>query len=76
MSAVAVLQSPAINPNQLLTDEEASELLGVKRQTLAAWRMSGRYGLPFLKIGRLVRYKRCDVDTWIESRRTGALVGA
>jgi excisionase family DNA binding protein len=72
MSAVAELQSPVTNPNELLTDEQAAALLGVKPQTLAAWRMSGRYGLPFLKIGRLVRYRRGDLERWLESRRTGA----
>lgn len=58
----------ATNPNQLLTEAETSELVGVSQQTLGIWRCTGRYRLPFVKIGRLVRYRRRDVDEWLESR--------
>jgi len=53
----------------LLTPEQAAERLGLRPQTLAVWRTSGRYALPYLKCGRLIRYKPEDVDEWLASRR-------
>lgn len=55
--------------NSDLVDElEAAEILGVATGTLSVWRSTGRYCLPFLKIGRKVRYRRADLNAWIESR--------
>jgi excisionase family DNA binding protein len=55
--------------NELLTPDEVSDLLGVKKHTLAVWRSSGRYNLPFHKAGRLVRYCQSDIDDFLERRR-------
>jgi hypothetical protein len=52
-----------------LIDEQATaELLCLSPGTLSVWRSTGRYNLPFLKIGRNVRYRRADVLTWLDSR--------
>ena len=42
--------------------------------TLGVWRSTGRYNLPFLKVGRAVRYRRADLLAWLEkrTRETGA----
>ena len=50
--------------NELLTVHEAAAYLGVAVQTLHNWRSSGRYRLPCLRVGRLVRYRRSDLDAW------------
>ena len=55
--------------SDVLNTTEAAEYLGFQPQTLAIWRTTGRYGLPFLKCGRLVRYRRADLDAWLASRR-------
>lgn len=52
----------------LLKDDEAAEILGVKPQTLRDWRHHKRYGLPFVRVGRLVRYRLADLEKWLESR--------
>lgn len=52
----------------LLNEKQASNFLGVTEGTLAVWRCTGRYDLPFLKIGRLVRYRRDDLETWLKGR--------
>jgi excisionase family DNA binding protein len=64
----------ALNPNQLLNEAQTAELIGVSPQTLSIWRCSGRYRLPYIRCGRLIRYRRSDVEAWLESRtvRTGA----
>jgi len=52
----------------LLTRDQAAEFLGVKVQTLAAWACSGRYSLPFVKVGRCVKYRLADLDRFLEER--------
>ena len=58
-------------PN-LLTPDQVSDLLGVTTHTLAVWRCETRYYLPYVKMGRLVRYKETDVHEFIESRTRNA----
>ena len=55
---------------ELLTPRQASEILGIKEQTLAVWRLHGR-PLPYCKIGRLVKYRRSDVLAFIEQSMKG-----
>lgn len=45
----------------LLTRREAAVYLGVSEQTLAIWKCTGRYNLPYIKIGRLVKYELCRI---------------
>lgn len=52
----------------LLTAEEVSQRLGVKVATLQRWRQTGLYRLPFVKCGRLVRYREADVCAFVENR--------
>ncbi|MCK6413917.1 MAG: helix-turn-helix domain-containing protein [Azonexus sp.] len=52
----------------LLDDHAAAALLDVSAGTLSVWRSTGRYNLPFLKIGRKVRYRRCDLEAWMQAR--------
>lgn len=52
----------------LLDDGQAAAVLGLKKGTLSIWRSTGRYNLPYLKIGRLVRYRAGDLAEWLEKR--------
>lgn len=56
---------------ELLTREQAAEYLGLRPQTLAIWGMNGRYNLRFVKVGRLCKYRKSDLDKWLESRTVG-----
>ncbi len=58
--------------DSLLTPPEAAAFLGVTENTLSVWRCVGRYEIPFVKIGSLVRYKRTDLEAWIKSRTRSA----
>ena len=60
----------AIRPD-FLTETEAADYLSLKQHTLAVWRSTGRYGLPFVKIGSKVRYRRDELDAWMKSRTVG-----
>ena len=59
------------NPDEpLLSRKQAAEYLNVKAQTLAVWDSTKRYNLNPLKVGRAVRYRRCDLDAFLESQLT------
>ena len=61
--------------SRVLVDErKAAEVLGLSPGTLSVWRSTGRYQIPFVKVGHLVRYRVADLDAWLESRTrtTGA----
>jgi len=60
----------------LLTREEAAKYLDVKPQTLACWATTKRYGLRYIKIGRSVRYRKADLDRFLEARTVGATADA
>ncbi len=52
----------------LLDEKQAAEVLTVEPGTLSVWRSTGRYSIPFVKVGRRVRYRRSDLMAWLESR--------
>ena len=54
--------------NGLVGEKEAAEILGVTPGTLQVWRSTGRYGIPFIKVGRLVRYRLSVLQGWLASR--------
>jgi len=44
------------HPPVNVSDKEASQILGATQGTLCTWRSTGRYRIPFVKVGRKVRY--------------------
>ena len=52
---------------ELLTPEDVSRILGVPLKTIAHWR-TNRSGPIFLRVGGNVRYRRCDLEEWVEER--------
>ncbi len=54
--------------NDLLTEVETAEILRIRPGTLAVWRCARRYDLPWVKVGRSVRYRRQDVANFLLSR--------
>lgn len=53
---------------KLLSPESVSELTGIPETTLAQWRYR-KQGMPYLRIGRLVRYDQADVDAYLQRCR-------
>ncbi|MCI5049235.1 MAG: helix-turn-helix domain-containing protein [Rickettsiales bacterium] len=51
--------------SDLLTPEETAELLGISVNTLRMWRCAKRYDLPYVKVGRLVRYREKEIQDFI-----------
>lgn len=51
-----------------LNDSEAAAYLQVKPRTLREWRATR--GLPFIKLtAREIRYRRSDLDRWMDRHR-------
>lgn len=60
-------------PADTLHDERATaEILSVEPATLAVWRSTRRYNLPYVKVGRAVRYRHSDIMAFIASRTVAA----
>lgn len=62
------------NPPVQIDDKQAATALGIKASTLSVWRSTGRYNLPYLKVGRLVRYRLSDLAEFL-ARRTSDRTG-
>lgn len=50
----------------LLTPKEAGAFLRISEGTLASWR-SLRTGPAYCLVGRLVRYRRAELESWMQS---------
>ena len=59
---------PEIEADRLMTRREAAALLGIRPTTLACWASSGRWNLPYFRVGGAARYRRADLETWLTSR--------
>ncbi len=51
----------------LLNSRQIAELLGCTEAALALWRRERR-GPDYVRLGRLVRYRKSGVSSWIDSR--------
>ncbi len=52
---------------EMLTSRQAAVHLGCEYGTMEVWRAKRR-GPPYVKVGRLVRYRRQDLDRWLKDR--------
>ena len=52
-----------MNEGKYMTSAEVMEYLRIRRNTLLKWR---RLGLPFVKVGRKLVYRREDIDRFME----------
>lgn len=53
-----------LEKDELLTDTQLREMLGVSRTTL--WRLRRHSQLPYGKVGREYRYRKSEVLAWIK----------
>ena len=62
------LQNIVQSSKELLDARAAAAVLDVTAGTLSVWRSTGRYAIPFIKVGRNVRDRRADLTAWLETR--------
>ena len=55
----------------VLDTEQAAEYLGCKPSTLKVWTCRRR--VPFVKVGRLTRFRVGALDRWLEANRVPAV---
>jgi excisionase family DNA binding protein len=68
MMATTAITSLVERARELLDERQAANYLTVSPGTLSVWRSTGRYNLPFVKVGRRVRYRLADLDAWLAAR--------
>lgn len=61
-----------IAPSGLMTTEQAAAYLALKPATLQVWRSTNRKKLTYVKVGGQVRYRRQDLDAFIEQNLCNA----
>jgi predicted DNA-binding transcriptional regulator AlpA len=54
------------DPDALLSETEVSQLFEISMRTLQAWRTKNS-GPPFVRLGRVIRYRRKDLIRWLEA---------
>jgi excisionase family DNA binding protein len=54
-------------PKELLKTAETAAILGIGKSTLDQDRLYGRLGLPFVRLGRSIRYRRSDVEAYLQN---------
>lgn len=54
--------------------QKAADHLGVCRNMLDKDRITGRLGIPFHRLGRLIRYDLSELDAWLTKSRGGSAV--
>jgi excisionase family DNA binding protein len=58
--------------SDLLNTEQAATYLGVTSRTLEVWRCTKRHAIPYIKVGRLVKYRKTELDHWLARQTIGA----
>ena len=71
--ATAALPSRLVDASKLVDEKLAAEILGITPGTLSVWRCTRRYPLPYVKIGRTVRYRLSDLEEFARSRTVGTV---
>lgn len=54
--------------SRLVDAKECAQILGVTVGTLAVWRCTRRYALPWIRCGRSIRYRLDHIDAFLASR--------
>jgi excisionase family DNA binding protein len=57
-----------IEQESTLTPVKAARYLGISEASLRLWRSEGKGPRHFRAGEKLVRYRRADLDSWIEAR--------
>ncbi len=55
----------------ILDQKRVASLLGISTRTLERYRVSGT-GPRYVKLGKLVRYLKTDIDAWIQQNLSAA----
>jgi len=57
----------SLDIDRLVNTLDASKLLSIPASTLIKWRSTGEVRLPYVRIGRLIKYRTSNLKEFIES---------
>ena len=63
--------SISLDDNVIVNTSEAARLIRTPEKSLIKWRSTGEHNIPYIKIGRNVRYRTADLRKWIEAHVQG-----
>ena len=58
-----------VKNDEFLTAHKLADLLQYSRHTIYVWVCKSQLPFPYYKFPRGIRFKRSDVDRWIETRK-------
>ena len=65
-----ILNNKYLNKEILLTEQEVEKLYGINKRTLQRERTFNT-GIPYVKLGKRVRYQRSTIDKYIKDNTIG-----
>ncbi len=66
VTPATITRQPPPEPPEMMNDHEVAAFLKMSVASVRRWRLF-RTGPKFVKIGSAVRYRRQDVETWVDS---------
>jgi predicted DNA-binding transcriptional regulator AlpA len=57
-----------MNEESLLSTNDVALWLGVPIKSVQRWRYTGAGGPPSMKVGRHVRYRKIDIERWLDAK--------
>jgi DNA-binding transcriptional regulator YiaG len=64
-----------MNRQKLISAEQAADYLGVSSRTLANWRCRSWPNVPYIKLGRCIKYSLTDLDIYIQKNSHNSVEG-
>lgn len=57
--------------SQIITPEDVAREYGIPVATQRVWKCHNRHGWAdmTIKVGRSTRYRRADIETWLQARK-------
>jgi excisionase family DNA binding protein len=71
---IMIILKPIIGETKLMSQVEAANYLNTSVGVLNTWRCTGKQKIPHIKWGRKIRYRKEDLDAWIESQSVNSLI--
>jgi PTS system nitrogen regulatory IIA component len=71
LSLISPKEAPPMTDDPLMSVREIAAYLNVNISTIYMWSQKGQ--IPAMKIGTMWRYRRSEIEDWLNQRRTPAI---
>ena len=69
----ATTRNISLNDDLIINTALAAILLDTPEKSLIKWRSTGEHNIPYIKIGRNVRYRTKDLSDWVQAHVVGGV---